>query len=98
MSKFVSNAPDWQQFLQIKFSFFLSNEIYFELIREDDYTFLVYAKYGEDVDADKLFRSRVTYAVVAGVAFMFVFLTNLSAINVVLSIVIAVGVFKLPAT
>ena len=81
-----------------KNKFIADNEKYFELIREDDYNFLVYAKYGEDVDVDKLFRSRVTYALVAGVGFMFVFLSQLTAINVVLAIVIAVAVFKLPYT
>ncbi|MBE6157422.1 MAG: hypothetical protein E7160_01355 [Firmicutes bacterium] len=81
-----------------KNKFIADNEKYFELIREDDYNFLVYAKYGEDVDVDKLFRSRVTYALVAGVGFMFIFLSQLTAINVVLAIVIAVAVFKLPYT
>ena len=81
-----------------KNKFIADNEKYFELIREDDYNFLVYAKYGEDVDVDKLFRSRVTYALVAGVGFMFVFLSQLTAINVVLAIVIGVAIFKLPYT
>lgn len=81
-----------------KNKFIADNEKYFEIIREDDYTFLVYAKYGEDADADKLFRSRVMYAIITGVAFLFIFLTQLSAINVVLAIVIAVLVFKMPYT
>ncbi len=81
-----------------KNKFIADNEKYFELIREDDYTFLVYAKYGEDVDPDKLFRSRVLYAFIAGIAFLFVFLSQLSAINVVLAGVLAVLVFKMPYT
>ena len=79
-----------------KEKFIADNEKYFELIREDDYTFLVYAKYGEDVDPDKLFRSRVLYAFVTGVAFLFVFLSQLSALNIVLTVVIAVLVYKMP--
>ena len=81
-----------------KNKFIADNEKYFELIREDDYNFLENTKYGEDVDVDKLFRSRVTYALVAGVGFMFVFLSQLTAINVVLAIVIGVAIFKLPYT
>ena len=81
-----------------KNKFIADNEKFFELIREDDYTFLVYAKYGDDADADKLFRSRVMYAIIAGVGFLFIFLSQLSTINVVLAIVIAVLVFKMPYT
>ena len=81
-----------------KKKFVADNEKYFELIREDDYTFLVYAKYGEDADPDKLFRSRVLYAAIAGVASLFVFLSQLSAINIVLAIIIAVVIYKLPYT
>ena len=47
-----------------KEKFYADNEKYLELIREEDYTFLCYAKYGEDVDSDQLYMKRVTYAVV----------------------------------
>ena len=77
-----------------KDKFIADNEKYFELLREDDYSFLVYAKYGDDADPDKLFRSRVMYGFIAGIAFLFIFLTNLSLINVVLSILIGALVFK----
>lgn len=79
-----------------KEKFIIDNEKYFQIIREDDYTFLVYAKYGEDVDPDLLFRKRVSYAFVIGFAFMLIFLSNFSLINVVLSAVIAFAVYKLP--
>lgn len=79
-----------------KKKFIADNEKYFEIIREDDYTFLVYAKYGEEVDADQLFRKRVMYAFVAGVAFLFLFLNQLSLINVVFCILIGALVFKMP--
>lgn len=79
-----------------KDKFIADNEKYFQIIREDDYSFLVAAKYGEDADADQLFRQRVMYAFIAGVAFLFIFLSQLSMINIVLSVVIAAVVFKLP--
>ena len=47
-----------------KNKFFADNEKYLEVIREEDYTFLVYAKYGEDADADQLYMKRVTFAIV----------------------------------
>lgn len=79
-----------------KEKFIIDNEKYFQIIREEDYTFLTYAKYGDEVDADLLFRKRVTYALVAGFGFLIVFLNSLSLINAVLCILIAFGVYKLP--
>lgn len=79
-----------------KKKFIADNEKYFEILREDDYTFLVYAKYGEEVDVDQLFRQRVMYAFIAGVAFLFLFLNQLSLINVVFCILIGALVFKMP--
>ena len=81
-----------------KEKFIMDNEKYFQFIREEDYTFLVYAKYGEEVDADALFRKRVSYAIVAGFAFLILFLNSISLINIVLCIVIAFLVYKLPYT
>ena len=34
-----------------KKKFMIDNEKYLQALREEDYTFLVYAKYGEEVDA-----------------------------------------------
>ena len=48
-----------------KEKFYADNEKYLEIVREEDYTFLCYAKYGEDVDSDQLYMKRVTYAVIA---------------------------------
>ena len=38
-----------------KDKFFADNQKYFEAAKEDDYQFLVYARYGEDVDLEQLF-------------------------------------------
>ena len=81
-----------------KEKFIMDNEKYFQLIREEDYTFLVYAKYGENVDVDILFRKRITYAFITGFSFLILFLSSLSLINIVLCIVVAFLVFKMPYT
>ena len=39
-----------------KDKFIADNEKYFDIVREEDYNFLVYARYGEDVDPNILFR------------------------------------------
>ena len=88
-----------------KKKFLIDNEKYLQLLREDDYTFLVYAKYGEDADADQLYLKRATYAVVTFLmAFVFLISNTTSGsilnsqfvLNLVLSAVIAVLIFKIP--
>ena len=46
-----------------KNKFFADNEKYLEALKEKDYEFLVYARYGENVDVDQLYMKRVTYAI-----------------------------------
>ena len=85
-----------------KNKFFADNEKLLEIFREEDYTFLVAARYGETVDADKLYSKRITNAIIT---FFIVFVFALSGsganimssqffLNFVLAAVIAVVVFK----
>lgn len=76
--------------------FINDNKKYFEILREDDYNFLVYAKYGEKVEPDTLFQKRITYAVGIFFLFMFLFIDDVSLINVMLAILVAGFVFKMP--
>lgn len=76
--------------------FIADNEKFFQLLRENDYDFLVFSKYGDDVDCDELFKKRVMNGLLFGLLFFMIFLSNLSLINVVLALLIAFGVFKLP--
>ena len=48
-----------------KDKFIADNQKYLESLKEDDYQFLVYARYGEEVDIDQLFSKRVSYAFIA---------------------------------
>lgn len=88
-----------------KDKFFADNQKYLEAFKEDDYQFLVYAKYGEDVDLDQLYSKRLMNAFIG---FLMIFALTLSSgnstelvnsqffLNLVLSIVVAVIVFKIP--
>ena len=88
-----------------KNKFFADNEKYMEVIREEDYTFLVYAKYGEEADADQLYMKRVTFAIIM---FFIVLAFSMSGgssldfinsqffLNLVLSAVVAFLAFKIP--
>ena len=90
-----------------KDKFFADNQKYLEMLKEDDYKFLVYARYGEDVDVDQLYSKRITMGFVA---FLFVLVLSISNgtsyeilnaqffLNIVVSLVVAYFVFKLPYT
>ncbi|MBR3210918.1 MAG: hypothetical protein IKF71_03150 [Bacilli bacterium] len=88
-----------------KDKFFADNQKYLESLKEDDYQFLVYARYGEDVDVDQLYSKRITMAFVG---FLFVLVLSISRnnsveiinaqffLNLVVAGVVAFGIFKLP--
>ena len=75
--------------------FIQDNQILFSKLKEEDWDFLVAAKYGEKADPNALFEKRIKMAGIAIVVFLFIFLANLSLINIVLSIVIGYFVFKI---
>ncbi len=88
-----------------KEKFFADNQKYLEALKEDDYQFLVYARYGENVDINQLYSKRVTTAFIAFLVVMVLMISgNRSSeifnsqffLNLVLSAVVAVGAFKLP--
>lgn len=88
-----------------KNKFYADNQKYLEALKEDDYQFLVYARYGEDVDVDQLYSKRV---MMMFVAFLFVLVLSISGsdsleimnaqffLNIVIAGAVAYGVFKLP--
>ncbi|MBQ8534283.1 MAG: hypothetical protein IJ463_01215 [Bacilli bacterium] len=88
-----------------KDKFFADNQKYLEAFKEDDYQFLVYAKYGEDVDLDQLYSKRVTTAFTAFLIVLVLAITGNNSteiinsqffLNLVLASVVAVVVFKMP--
>ena len=61
-----------------KDKFFADNQKYLEAFKEDDYQFLVYARYGEDVDIDQLYSKRISTAFIAFlVVFVFMISNNI---------------------
>lgn len=79
-----------------KNKFIADNEKYFTMLKEDDYEFLVYARYGDSVDVELLFRRRIIYAILFGFAFLLLFLNDLSFLNICITIGAAYFIFKLP--
>ena len=90
-----------------KDKFFADNQKYLELFKEDDYQFLVYARYGEDVDLDQLYSKRITSAFSVFLIVLVLAVTGNAStevinsqffLNLVLAAFCAVVSFKMPYT
>ena len=88
-----------------KEKFYADNQKLLEAFKEEDYQFLLYAKYGEDIDVDKLYSKRITMGVVAFFFVMALSISNNNSVeiinasfflNLIVSTLVAIGVFKLP--
>lgn len=65
-------------------------------LKEDDYDFLVKARYGSDVDINALYNKRIQNAMLVMGFSLFILIADMSYITIILAILIAIGVFKLP--
>ncbi|MBE6153579.1 MAG: hypothetical protein E7166_05085 [Firmicutes bacterium] len=74
--------------------FFQDNSVYLKLLKENDYDFLVHAKYGEKVNPDDLFNKRIKNSVLVFGVMMILFITNISFLNILICIVVAIFIFK----
>ena len=74
--------------------FIKDNGDWVKKFKESDYDFLVRSKYGEEADPDVLFEKRIQNAFIVAVALIFLFITQLSFINVVLALLAGYLVFK----
>jgi len=68
---------------------------YFKFLMEDDYVFLLNIRYGDitDQDVEKLYGQRVRNGLIAIVLMIFIFLSNLTFVYVLLSVIIGFLVF-----
>ena len=82
-----SNVISTKQLLQ-------DSEQYFNKLKEDDYEFLVRAKYGDEVSPVLLFEKRIKNGIMAFFLFMFVFINGLNFLNVIGSVIAAFLVYK----
>lgn len=72
------------------------NKDIFNLLKESDYEFLLYAKYGDAViDPDAVFMKRIRNGGLTIAVCVFWFISSLSFINVIISIIIGFLVFKM---
>lgn len=76
--------------------FFNTNDGYLLSLKEKDYDFLLMAKYGEKVDCNKVFMTRITNAFYSALIFiaMMTISGNLSFLNAIIVLVLAYVIFK----
>lgn len=72
------------------------NKDLFYLLKEKDYEFLLLAKYGDKVyDVDQVFMKRFRNAGLIFAVLIFVFIKELSFLNVLVALIVSVLIFKL---
>lgn len=76
--------------------FIMDSEPYFHFLMEEDYQFLLSVRYNGEVDVPKLFGQRVRNGLVTIVIMFFVFLSRMSFIYILVSIIAGFIVFKQP--
>lgn len=79
--------------------FFGDVEPFLSMLKEEDYEFLLKLKYGgDDLDVNKLFNQRIKTAaiVLLGAIIFFLFTSNFTFINALISVILAFLVFKSP--
>lgn len=71
------------------------NQDIFLKLKEDDYDFYVQAKYGDQVDPNVLFGTRIRNGLIVIAVLLFFFLTSLDYVKIVFSILLGFFIFKL---
>lgn len=72
------------------------NASYFKKLQEDDFEFYAKAKYGDAIDIDKLFNSRLRNALLVGLSIGFLFINKMDYLTLLIIVAIIFGMFKLP--
>ena len=82
-----TNKIDGKRFIQ-------TNKGLFDKLKEDDYDFLVKAKYGDKVDAQALYNQRLKNAFLIFIVMFFVIMSKISFINILFVFVVTFFIFK----
>lgn len=75
--------------------FVADNEVYFRKLKESDWDFYVKAKYGDTVNPDFLFNKRVKNGLLVIVVMLCFFISNLTYITILFSILAGFLIFKM---
>jgi hypothetical protein len=74
--------------------FIQDNQDIFMKLKEEDYDFLVRAKYGDGLDSDVLYQKRIKNGLIVIVLVIFMMLSSLSLVKVVIACVVGYLAFK----
>ena len=74
------------------------NKATFRRFKEDNYDFLVRAKYGDAVDPDFLFGKRIRDGLLVGLILLILFINNISYLYVLAAVIVGFLVFKMGYT
>ncbi len=72
------------------------NATYFKRLQEDDFEFYAKARYGDAIDMEKLFNSRLKQALLLGLAVGFMMISSFSSATLLIIVAVMIGAFKLP--
>ena len=75
--------------------FVSDNEVYFRKLKESDWDFYVKAKYGDTANPDFLFNKRIKNGLIIIVLMLCFFISNLTYITVLFSVLVGYFVFKM---
>ena len=84
-----NNKKEFQKFI-------VSDDSSVNFLKEKDYNFYVLAKYGESVDPNILYSKRLRLTGYVSIFLLLLFITNLTAINILKVIVGIILIYKLP--
>lgn len=79
-------------------SFFDDQTGYFLFLKEKDYDFYVFSKYGETANPNKLFMARLKNAFYGTLILFVIMIPSLSFINTILVLLLGFLIFKMPYT
>jgi len=74
--------------------FFIENDRYFQFLREKDFDFLVRVKYGDTIQPNAIFQKRLRNGFITILVALLAFLTQMSFLYAIISIVLGYIVFK----
>lgn len=81
---------------QLSFKQFINDHFnLFRKLKEDDFNFLIKAKYGDNVNPDAIFIKRIRNGLLITVISLFFLIKNLNALTILIAILIGYAVFKL---
>ncbi|MEG1596903.1 MAG: hypothetical protein RR359_01350 [Bacilli bacterium] len=74
--------------------FVKDNEMYILMLKEKDYDFYVYSKYGDAVEPNQLFMTRLRNSLCIFAVILILFISQLSFINLVVALVVGFIMYK----